>query len=203
MPKHQRSASRERGHSQRAMANRSIRQRFLIVCEGERTEPNYFRAFRPAGLIVEIKGVARQALQLVERALELREANEYDQVWCVFDRDDVSAAQFNQALQLAKREGLRVAYSNEAFELWYLLHFHYYQTGIARQDYALRLAELLEQRYAKNSEIMYDLLLPRQEQAIQNARRLLSSYDPVQPAHDNPSTSVHLLVEELNRQHGR
>lgn len=189
--------SRERGILSRRVGLREIRQRFLIVCEGERTEPNYFRAFRVPGMVVE--GVARQARQLVERAIELRDADEYDQVWCVFDRDDVPAGQFNEAIALADREGMYVAYSNEAFELWYLLHFHYYSTGITRHDYIQRLGKLLERQYTKNNEIMYDVLFERQPQALQRARNLLAMYDPARPVDDNPSTTVHMLVEALNQ----
>jgi hypothetical protein len=38
-----------------------------------------------------------------------------------------------------------------------------------------------------------------QSQAIKNSKRLLEQYNPPQPAIDNPSTTVHLLVEELNK----
>jgi hypothetical protein len=31
------------------------------------------------------------------------------------------------------------------------------------------------------------------------ATNLLATYDPSDPAHDNPSTTVHLLVQELNK----
>jgi hypothetical protein len=46
---------------------------------------------------------------------------------------------------------------------------------------------------------MYDELLPRQQTAIANAARLLSTYNPPDPAQNNPSTTVHLLVQELNK----
>ena len=199
MPRQQRNSPR-RGIAPRRIATREVRQRFLIVCEGERTEPNYFRAFRVPGLVVE--GVARQALQLVERAIALRSESEYDQVWCVFDRDDVPLDQFNEALALADRSGMHIAYSNQAFELWYLLHFHYYNSGITRQDYSGQLTKLLGRSYVKNSETMYDELLARQENAIKHARNLLATHNPIQPAQNNPSTTVHMLVEALNQHRG-
>lgn len=49
---------RTRGRRERIQGVRTIRQRFLIVCEGEQTEPNYFKAFQVAGLVLEVKGVA-------------------------------------------------------------------------------------------------------------------------------------------------
>lgn len=105
---------------------------------------------------------------------------------------------FNQALRLAKHHGIRVAYSNQAFELWYLLHFHYYNTALRRQDYMSKLTECLYFKYEKNLDI-YDVLEPYQPEAIRNATKLLNSYgDRHDPARDDPSTTVHELVQELN-----
>ena len=137
--------------------------------------------------------------QLIERALVERQKDDYDQVWCVFDRNSWPAQNFNSALVQARRNKIRVAYSNEAFELWYLLHFHYYDTGIQRQQYIQILEGLLGHPYAKNSATTYDELRSRQEDALHNARSLLAQYNPPDPANDNPSTTVHLLVEELLR----
>jgi hypothetical protein len=47
---------------------------------------------------------------------------------------------------------------------------------------------------------MYDLLKERQTDATRNALRLLDSYGPNHnPERDNPCTTVHQLVQELNR----
>jgi len=178
---------------------REVRQRFLIVCEGEKTEPNYFRSFRVPRDVVDVRGLGDNTLNLVKKALELRRDDDYDQVWCVFDRDDFPTQNFNAAVELARKSGLHVAYSNEAFELWYLLHFNYHDTAISRRDYITKLSKLLGRPYVKNSERMYAELEGRQADAIRNAHRLLAQRDPPNPAFDNPSTTVHLLVEQLNR----
>jgi hypothetical protein len=81
----------------------------------------------------------------------------------------------------------------------YLLHFHYYQTGITRAQYITKLSNLLNRPYHKNDPEIYSTLLLRQSDAIHNAKRLLAQCDPIFPAHDNPSTTVHCLVEELNK----
>lgn len=191
---------RPRSDSLRRPVNtREVRQTFLIVCEGEKTEPNYFRSFRVPKTVITVHGFGFNTVSLVEQAMELRRNNEYDQVWCVFDRDAFPAQNFNLALQRAAQQGIRVAYSNEAFELWYLLHFHYYDTAMSRADYGDRLSTLLGNQYRKNRDDMYDRLLSRQVAAMQNAKRLFAQYHPVNPERDNPSTTVHLLVEELNR----
>lgn len=145
------------------------------------------------------KDVNERGPAIVGRAEQLREGNDYDQVWCVFDRDDLLPGQINEAHQRARQLGIGVAFSNQAFELWYLLHFDYHNTALTRQDYAERLGRKLGHAYAKNHTDMYERLLPQQADAITNARRLLALYDPWRPAEHDPSTTVHHLVEELNK----
>ncbi len=173
--------------------------RLLIVCEGEKTEPNYFRSFRVTNSVIDIEGLGGNPGKIVDKAQELNEEGRYDQVWCVFDRDCWSAEDFNNAIQKANNQGYKVAYSNEAFELWYVLHFEFLNTGIPRKDYRKKLTELLKQEYKKNSENIYENLYDKQSTAIKNATKLLSLYNPLNPGKDNPSTTVHLLVQELNR----
>lgn len=176
------------------------RQSFLIVCEGEKTEPNYFLRFPiPQDSVVVVKGIGANTINLVREAIRLMSEKKYHQVWCVFDRDSFTAENFNLAIQVAETNGIKVAYSNEAFELWYVLHFDYLNSGIDRRQYIDRLNQLLGFRYQKNSIQMYDLIYSRQKDAIRNARRLLSEYPNLSPLTNNPSTTVHLLVEQLNR----
>jgi hypothetical protein len=179
------------------------KKRFFIVCEGEKTEPNYFRKFSVH--IKVIKGEGKDTNSLVEKAIELKneEPDERNRFWCVFDRDKNpnnpnDAQNFNAAITLAKTNGIKVAYSNDAFELWYLLHFHYYHTAISRKDYQNMLTNLLGHKYEKNSPTIYKELKDKQQDAIKHAKRLLQEYEPPNPETDNPSTTVHLLVEELN-----
>ena len=105
---------------------------------------------------------------------------------------------FNSAINLASNNGINVAYSNDAFEVWYLLHFNYYNTPISRKYYQNMLTKLLGHKYEKNSQKIYEELKDKQQDAIKHAKRLLQEYDRPNPETDNPSTTVHLLVEELN-----
>lgn len=199
MPRRQPFAERRRIYSARAVDTRELLERFLIVCEGEKTEPNYFRSFRVPREVIDVRGLGDNTVRVVERAIELKAEGEYDQVWCVFDRDSFPAQNFNHALELALQHGIEVAYSNESFELWYVLHFEFLQSGVHRGDYIIKLNSLLSHRYEKNSATIYDELEGRQQDAIRNAERLLGMYSPKNPERDNPSTKVHMLVKELNR----
>ena len=182
------------------------RKRFFIVCEGEKTEPNYFKKFSVDVDIQLSKGEGKDTKSLVEKAIKLKnglKSDERNRVWCVFDRDKNDqnphdAQNFNAAITLAQTNGIKVAYSNDAFELWYLLHFNYYNTGISRNDYQNMLTKLLGHKYEKNSKRIYEELKDKQQDAIKYAKRLLQEYEPPNPETDNPSTTVDLLVEELN-----
>jgi hypothetical protein len=55
----------------------------------------------------------------------------------VFDKDDFN--DFNEAFQPASRIGFYVAWTNEASELWYLLHFVYLDAAISRAGYITKL----------------------------------------------------------------
>jgi hypothetical protein len=62
------------------------------------------------------------------------------------------------------------------------------------------LTERLGIPYRKNNPDMYYLLEDWQPTAIRNAQTLLDSYGSHHnPERDNPSTTVHYLVQELNK----
>jgi len=190
------------GREQRAPL--TLRTRILIVCEGAKTEPNYFRRFPVADVIdIEVIGTGFNTDSLVTHAGVLRDRAEaegraFNEIWCVFDRDSFTAQNFNRALQLAQNERIRTATTNEAFELWYLLHFNFHDVGISRATYAERLTRVLGISYAKNMADIYERLLERQPTAIRNATALLKRYAPWSPERHNPSTNVHQLVTRLN-----
>lgn len=180
---------------------RPIRKNFLIVCEGEKTEPNYFSNFRVPKRVFDVVGIGANTESLVNKAIELKNnaAVSYDSVWCVFDRDSFPVQNFNNAFILAKKNNINIAYSNEAFEIWYLLHFNFHDAATSRTQYKAMLTDRLGFTYEKNDPDMYDHLHSFQEDAINNATNLLNSYANKSPVSDNPSTSVHLLVQELNK----
>lgn len=202
---------------------RNKRRYYLIVCEGERTEPNYFRSMKddlPRGVLtyyqIDIEGTGYNTQSLIEEALRLKKRYELengrpiDRLWVVFDRDSFSANDFNNAVlrcQNSKPE-IGCGWSNEAFELWYLLHFHYYNHRMSRKDYQHAIEENLKPhagdnyQYEKNSIQMYLLLKEHgnMDNAIRYAKRLTEQYSGRHDyANHNPCTMVWQLVEELMR----
>jgi len=197
----------------RQTKTRETRKKFLIICEGEKTEVNYFKAFTvPKKIEVRVKGEGKNSLSLVEKAIKmidnLKKDDSFDQIWCVFDKDNCSKEQFNQAEGLAKQKNIKIAYSNEAFEIWFILHFQYLDIATSRSKYPKILTTQMkkygllneQEKYEKNREDMYEKLKPYQTTAITNAAKLIQDRDEAKkhPFDANPSTTVHELVQELN-----
>jgi hypothetical protein len=207
-------SKRQENLFRRRPAFRPERDSFLILCEGASTEPHYFNAFRLTSATVRALPVTSGDAMAVVRAAVKRRAAEtqngkvYDHYWVVFDKDATPDAAFNAAIALANDNGFRVAYSNQAFELWFLLHFHYVSGPLHRNQYADRLTALLGFPYGKEARIarlMFKVLYERQQVAIVNARRLYDQYadepshGPRNPAAEESSTTVHELVESLRK----
>jgi len=198
---------------------RNKRKYYLIVCEGEATEPNYFEGLKqdlPKGVLtayqIDIAGTGRNTQSLVDEALRLQTVYEknttrkIDRLWVVFDKDSFTPQDFNGAIQRCHNSDVGCAWSNEAFELWYLLHFQYYENAISRRRYKEMIENHLkpilgnEFRYEKNSEQMYALLKEygSLDNAIRSAKRLAERFDGRQDyANHNPCTMVYRLIEEL------
>lgn len=190
------------------------RKYFLLFCEGARTEPNYFLALAkhlPRNLVqldIDPKG-GLNTISLVNHAINSipRYRKKYPnidyEVWIVFDKDSFPDQDYNNAVTLAGSNGFKSAHTNEAFELWYLLHFEFYNTGISRTQYKKLLTRHLGKKYEKNDPNIYNLLNSLQNSderfAIKNANKLLDFQSNLAPAKANPTTQVHKLIIELNK----
>ncbi len=139
------------------------------------------------------------------RNAEIKKLKEYDHYWVVFDKDDTPNDTFNAAISLAEKEGFQVAYSNQAFELWFLLYFEYLSGPLHRNRYANRLSDFLPFAYNKEkgtARKLFEVLLSRQPQAIENARKIWEQHADGKtrnPAAEESSTTAHALVESLRR----
>jgi RloB-like protein len=211
----QREAKRKGGASltapERTRAEKPV---ILIVCEGENTEPSYFRQFRLTSAKVKPVGEGYNTKSLVERAIQLRAESDYDQVWVVFDKDDFPSQNFHDAIQLAEREDIGLAWSNQSFEYWLLLHFDDHQGGgMHRNQYGNRINKLigpLGEYYDYNGSKLVDERFftilesrdpktkkPRREIAIDRAKRIRDHWQGHTPAESESCTLVFQLVEEI------
>lgn len=181
------------------------RHTVLIVCEGRRTEPNYFEDMRKAlhlktteVRVLKGKGTGG-AEQLVRKAKRAKREEDFDDVWCVFGCDQ--CANFDDAVGLcaSKRDAVGAAASNPCVELWFLLHFEYTSAPLSTREVQRRLAAHIP-GYDKSSTPVYSLLEDRQPAAIANAERLRSYHsDAGNKETETPSTRMHVLVQSLTR----
>ncbi|HRG21298.1 MAG TPA: RloB family protein [Saprospiraceae bacterium] len=197
-------------HEPKQIGRFDERKYFLIVTEGERTEPlyfNYFKNYLPKKLLetIEVSGEGDNTMNIVKKAIELRnERNlslkpKFDEVWAVFDKDDFPSSRFNTAVGLANREGINSGHSNQSFELWYVLHFQYLTSALHRRDYIKLLTKSLRFKYEKNNPIVVEHLFKKcnVKQAIAWAKSLEELHKGKTPAQSCPSTKVYELVEKL------
>jgi hypothetical protein len=192
---------------------------FLLVCEGENTEPGYFAGFPVPSKTILIEGGRGSKTSLVDYAIELREDPKYAdrEIWCIFDFDvkpDEAATQledFNRAILKAEKNGLKTAWSNDAFELWFVLHYQLLDSRLTRRE----LFPILEghwqlesfDREAKTKKFCQDLYRRMggtdsegQRLAIKRAEALHAAYGGrLDYAAHCPCTTVYELVRELNK----
>ena len=196
----------------RKVNTRPVNLIILVICEGEKTEPNYFKSIAKTKytdvMKVDVEGEGRNTVSLVKKAIEIRNKSikTYDRVWAVFDKD--SFADFNDAINLAKKNKIQSAWSNESFELWYCLHLNYLDNAVSRSQYIDIIEKEIqkrtnnkEYRYMKNDPNMYSLLkgIGNEDQAIKNAKKLEAAFEGDSNFENhNPCTMVYKLVEELN-----
>lgn len=190
---------------------RSTRERYdrvLIVCEGSKSEPTYFRDMaRHLGLSTAnavVVGSGADPRWLVTKAKELavqerRLGEQYDEVYCVFDHDE--HVHFSTASSIARDVGIMLARSWPCFEYWLVAHFVYHRrpygrsrTGTAAQNCVRELRRYLPD-YSKGIAGLYGVLEDRLEAAKSNAERALA--DAEDTGSPNPSTGVHRLVAYL------
>ncbi len=216
---------------------------FLIFCEDGAVDPAYFELFKRDDVQVSAFVNTKQHHAQVDYATEhfrkndLIEFNELGheilkidegaQVWCVFDRDkepnDQKDTAFNDSIQAATSKGIRMAWSNDDFELWVLLHFEEVNPTDAeymnRAKYYSRLTEILKQELQSEPlfqnprfdyystmksksrflQYTYQLMKANLDVAIKRAEKLEAFHmSSPKPAHLHcPCTKVHNLVKEL------
>jgi len=180
-------------------------RRILILCEDTKSSRDYFARFPHDESLVEIQcvGTGMNTDSLMEHAVEIAEQtrndrDQYERIWVVFDRDSFPEENFNRAFELARTQNrITPCWSNECFELWYLLHFHYRDTAIGRHEMWPVISRLLKERYDKADDQLYAKMAKQQETALKHARKLAYENALNGTPTRNPSTHVHELVAAL------
>ena len=121
----------------------------------------------------------------------------FEAVWCVFDVENLRYNQtFDSAVQIADQNNFQLAVSNPAFEFWYILHFE--RTTRPFTD-GNELKEYLKRHIPgyHPAMLVFNDLVSSTPIAIRNAKSILENPPQGEQPFPNPSTRVHLLVEEM------
>lgn len=190
----------------------------LIICEGIKTEPNYFNSMKSKiskdnkeKISIKVIGKGRGTTNLLEEAIkEVRLSTNYiSNVWLVYDKDEFTEESFNEVKNKCDEINkisdtiYHPIWSNECIEVWILLHFIKFNVPIGRKDCIKKINENFKEnklgKYKKNDEFLYDKLVPFLNDAIKNAKWLKSQYKDEPPSQMSPCTKVYELVELLNK----
>ncbi len=204
---------------QRESKKRPQGLRYLIVCEGSKTEPNYFREFCQIHRLLTSKvSIAPNDGSSPNRVVNCAETlydqdakpgcDPYDQVFCVFDRDQhdsyVPSLRRIQKLKSQKKPFVAIT-SVPCFEYWLLLHFIYTRQPFNVTDNQSACDVVIRElrkysefsNYQKGGNGIYSLLEEKMTVAIKNAQQ--AEEDAKQTGEDNPSTRIHYLINALQK----
>ncbi len=221
---------------------------FIIFCEDEVSEYHYFKWFETSLIKVNVIPKQKSMLSNITKALTYCTSNglmsfsndthtlDIDgiEVWCVYDRDaesggrqlDEGNSEFNLSVSTAAKNDINVAWSNDAFELWVLLHLMEIDPKIEdtkkRKHYYDQLTDYLRKHPNPNADLVKALahhtfsykkdmkhrdnfinivraeILPLTMVAIERAKKLSEVVkDEINHYDKRPCTLVHLLVSNL------
>ena len=215
---------RQRRQLERKQARRASYDRILIVSEGSKTEPNYFREIRSAHRLqtanveVQPSELGTEPVQVVQYAKSLFENGDrykqiqpraFEQVYAVFDRDDHRT--YFDALKLAESIDGKLRNDNKqpvkfkavasvpSFELWLLLHYEDIQAPIHRDEVMRRLKQHIP-GYEKGAGGAFATTRDRLETATQRAQALADNFNAY--TDPEPFTAIHELVMLLTTLRG-
>ena len=198
----------KKGQPSVAKKTRQPKQRFFIVCEGQ-TEKLYFESFPVKSAHIEAVDLGTTPKNIVAHARKYGAG--YDQIWCVFDMDfnlekANQKAEFDNAVFTAKGK-LHCAYSNDSFELWFVLHYQSMTAAEHRSRYNEILSDVWGITYDEIGKTkafartIYAKLQTdtraHQEMALHRAKQLQTEHSDKPPHQQNPVTTVFELVAEL------
>lgn len=198
----------------RLKSKRQAPANYLIVCEGKKTEPNYFNGLKKKinekygnkvdVLIpnIDIKGTGMNTTSLVKYTQKtVNHANKvYGQIWVVFDKDDYNDKQFDSAIDNCN---YNVAWSNPNFELWLLAHFKKVSRYVSKDGVLQELSKEFQSNglgvYTKNDVNIFDKVTSEEKlhTAIKNCEYMEELNKDGQASQRNPMTKVYKIVDGL------
>lgn len=189
---------------------RKQKSKILIAAEGKnKTEKTYFSNFedgKKSYNITYARGNNTDPLKLVKMLIkeidELKlDLQDDDVAYCIFDTDvDPNKNKIiEEAIQLAKKNNIKIITSSPCFELWFLLHYDYTTANMDSEEVLKRLKEYYP-KYEKNINIYPDII-KEIDLAIDRAKKIekyqIDNNRRIGTVEANPNTEVYKIVEYL------
>ena len=206
---------------ERKKSQRAGYDRILIVCEGSKTEPLYFKEIRKeyrlntANVEVFPSAFGTEPIQVVQYAKHLFDngdvelglrARAFERVYAVFDRDDhlsyfnalALAASLYKKLRNDARQvvTLEAVASVPSFELWLLLHYEDIR-HIMHRDEVMERLKIHIPNYEKGTSGVYSITQPNLHVADLRSTRLAGLSNP--HIDTEPYTEIYKLVHLLQK----
>lgn len=189
--------------------------KIFIALEDKKSSRFYFNdLIKDKKILAHVKVIPHQkctdpkhVLSTAEEYIEKTNIAQYDRAWIVVDKDSFTADNFKSIFEKARESKFCIAYSNECYELWLLLHFKDIYNFKNRQNIIKELnfefKKAFGKEYDKASHNVYVMVKDRQTKAIERAKEIIKRIEQnegeVNPYNNNPSTFLHLLIECLNK----
>ena len=189
---------------------RKQKSKILIAAEGKnKTEKTYFSDFedgKKSYNITYARGNNTDPLKLVKMLIkeidELKlDLQDDDVAYCIFDTDvDTNKNKIiEEAIQLARKNNIKIITSSPCFELWFLLHYDYTTANMDSEEVIKRLKEYYP-KYEKNINIYPDII-KEIDLAIDRAKKIekyqIDNNRRIGTVEANPNTEVYKIVEYL------
>ena len=203
--------------------NKNIKRSLYILTEGH-TEQAYFSRISEIlgdedewkySVTVDVReivdGSKTDPVNMVKEAKKSQKS--YDEIWVVFDKDRDRDQLNLQAIELASKAKIKVAFSSISFEEWILIHFERNTTAFQRSDCESRGLQCTcngaicastyiklnhYPTYVKGKAKLYDELSNKRDIALKYTAWLKYHHSPITNYHLlNPYTDVDNLVSQL------
>ena len=211
--------TRDVWYNGRRTATRPIASSHLIISCGQESEINYFEGFekyikqqeenRLVDFYYAVDPVdpMNMANNVERRTLKAERDNNchIDHVWVLFDKDDFTQENFNNAISkiesVEKKETtFHVLWSNQCYELWLLLNFCNMQSAIDRSAYIDKLELYLKEKYNKSDELIFEKINLKGGnilKAIRFAKALVD--ESISPAKNDPATKIYEFFDHFRK----
>lgn len=192
---------------ERRLGTRSLKKRFLIVCEDSKSCHPYFDELVrfnkisassvtccPSNYGTNPRNVVRYAVALNEKAS--RRGLAYDEVWCVMDGD--YGPQIKSVRPQAFAKKVNLAISTMCFEHWLHLHFTDHDKACTNCDCVCGKLRDVWSNYSKG-RMEFREIMDRVAVACERAKRQRERFIEICkfPEDQNPCSDVYVLVERI------